>query len=239
MTSQQPPNTPPGQWPGYPPPPTPPGQWPGYPPPPTPPGQWPATRHRRHHPGQWPGYPPAGAPGQPWAQYLDPYARRKTPKRTYVYLALWITGVAFLAFTIIIGGYSTYTLQTRTARTDATIAREVPEAGRSHGYATTYTWVVDGITYSGYQTRTDKHYWSDPPFVCYNPGDPGQGTLAWPDRQDCSRHELGSGGLDRKHRPPWPPPRRHRPCLQEVAQVAPLRSPGKRDPCLGGEQCRI
>ena len=165
MTSQQPPNTPPGQWPGYPPPPTP--------------------------PGQWPGYPPAGAPGQPWAQYLDPYARRKTPKRTYVYLALWITGVAFLAFTIIIGGYSTYTLQTRTARTDATIAREVPEAGRSHGYATTYTWVVDGITYSGYQTRTDKHYWSDPPFVCYNPGDPGQGTLAWPDRQDCSSMSWG------------------------------------------------
>jgi hypothetical protein len=117
-------------------------------------------------------------------------SRPPTPRRVRIYLAIWTIGGALFAILLLASVWQVGQAGTQTAQTYSVVVQETYDRGSgtlgsNPAYVARYSWVVDGITYSGAQQRLDTHDWSDPPSVCYNPNDPSQGTLNSPGDSTC------------------------------------------------------
>jgi hypothetical protein len=143
---------------------------------------------------QQPYYP---APGG-WApQPSVPEPVRKARRRSRIYASIFIVSCLVIIPLVLFSAYLSYVEVTRSARTDPTSVTEViAYEGAMHNhisYHTTYTWQAGGVTYSGYQSRRDQHYWQDPAFICYDPNNPSSGELAYPGQTGCGASELQWG----------------------------------------------
>ncbi len=166
------------------------------------------TGHPSSAPGPYPpgypqppyGQPPYGQPpyGQPptyWPASL-PEPIRKARRRSRIYAAIWIASCLIFIPLVAFSVFLSYLEVTRSAQTNATPSEVVIQQGAMHdvtAYQTTYTWHVNGVTYSGLQTRRDGHDWADPAFVCYDPNNPSSGDLAYPGQTGCGAAELQWG----------------------------------------------
>jgi hypothetical protein len=121
---------------------------------------------------------------------------RKARRRSRIYAVIWIASCLIFIPLVLFSAFLGYLELTRSAQTNTTPSEAVIQQGVMHNvtaYQTTYTWQVNGVTYSGSQTRRDAHYWADPPFVCYDPNNPSSGALAYPDQAGCGAAELQWG----------------------------------------------
>ena len=107
-------------------------------------------------------------------------------QRISIYKWTWIIGAFLLGFLTILSAYAAYEIAAHTRQAPASIVSEV-KVMRTSGaraqttltrYDVSYQWTTGGRTYLGSQENSVEHDWQNPPYACYDPGNPSSSTLA-------------------------------------------------------------